>query len=99
MAIYLMSLIDIHDRVEYDKYAALAGPIFMREGVRVLGNDEAPSFMGDVQADKAVLLEFRDKAHLKAFFALSDYAEAAKHRDAGTTMRVTRFNKFEIPKT
>ena len=94
MSIFLFNLIDIHDREEYDKYAALAGPIFMREGINILGNDEAPSFMNDLSADKVVLLEFRDRDHMKAFLALPDYVEAAKHRDAGTTMRIAIFRRF-----
>ena len=49
--------------------------------------DENPQALSsDMQADKVVLLEFRDHSHFKHFFSQSDYIEAAKIRDAASTI-------------
>lgn len=93
MSVFLFVTAEFHNKAEYDRYIELSTPIFIREGVKVLGNDESASFF-DLPGDKVVLLEFRDKAHVKQFFALPDYQAAAKHRDAGATMRMVRFRRF-----
>ena len=93
MSLLLFVSAEYHNKAEYDRYVELSTPIFIREGVNVIGNDEAAAFF-DLPGDKAILLEFRDKAHMKHFFDLPDYQEAAKHRDAGATMRMVRFRRF-----
>jgi uncharacterized protein (DUF1330 family) len=56
--------------------------------VIIHASDENPQALSsDMQADKVVLLEFRDHSHFKHFFSQSDYIEAAKIRDAA-------FNNF-----
>lgn len=95
MTQFVFTFFTIHDRAEYDRYVELATPIFIREGVKVLANDEAPVAMSPgLEADKAVLLEFRDGGHMKSFFELEDYKAAAVHRDAGTKMTIIRFKRF-----
>ena len=92
----LLAKFQIHDKAGYARYVELATPIFMREGVRILGNDEAPVAMTpDMKADKIVLLEFRDALHMKAFFELPDYIAAAEHRNAASTLSATTFERFE----
>ena len=93
MSVFVFATAEYHDKLEYDRYVALSTPIFMREGVNVIGNDEGAKFF-DLPGDKAVLLEFRDKEHMKNFFALPDYEAAAKHRDAGATMRMVQFRRM-----
>ncbi len=96
MTQFVLSYFTIHDRAEYDRYVELATPIFIREGVIVHANDEAPIPMTPgLEADKVVLLEFRDGAHMKHFFELPDYQAAGIHRDAGTMMTIIRFKRFE----
>lgn len=95
MSLFLFAFFEIHDRPTYEKYMHAAGPIFMREGVKIHANDEAPVPMSPgIKADKAVLMEFRDEAHMRDFFAKPDYIEAGKHRDASTTMNIIRFERF-----
>lgn len=95
MSIFVLAHFQIHDKAGYAKYVELATPIFMREGVKVLGNDEAPvPITPGLKVDKAVLLEFRDVAHYKDFFSQPDYMEAAKHRDAASTITAMRFERF-----
>jgi len=97
MSLLLFVTAEFHNKSEYDRYVELSTPIFLREGVNVIGNDEDAKFF-DLPGDKAVLLEFRDKDHMKHFFALPDYQEAAKHRDAGATMRMVRFRRMPTAK-
>ena len=93
MSLLLFVSAEYHNKAEYDRYVELSTPIFIREGVNVIGNDEDAAFF-DLPGDKAILLEFRDKAHMRHFFELPDYQVAAKHRDAGATMRMVRFRRF-----
>ena len=96
MTQFVLSHFTIHDRAEYDRYVELATPIFIREGVKVHANDEAPvPVTPGLKVDKVVLLEFRDHDHLKHFFSLPDYVAAGKHRDAGTDMTIVQFKRFE----
>lgn len=95
MSTFVLAYFQIHDKAGYTRYVELATPIFMREGVKILGNDEAavPISPG-LKVDKAVLLEFRDLDHYKHFFSQPDYIEAAKHRDAASTITAMRFERF-----
>lgn len=93
MSIFVFATAEFTDKAEYDQYVALATPIFIREGVNVLGNDEAARFAG-IPGEKAILLEFRDPAHMKGFFELPEYQDAAKHRDAGAKMRMVTFKRM-----
>lgn len=93
MSVLLFACAEYHDKLEYDRYVELSTPIFMREGVNVIGNDEGARFF-DLPGDKAILLEFRDHEHMKHFFALPDYQAAAIHRDAGATMRMVKFRRM-----
>lgn len=95
MSVFVFAQFQIHDKSGYAKYVELATPIFMREGVKILGNDEAPvPISPGLNVDKAVLLEFRDMAHYKHFFTQADYMAAAKHRDAASTITAVKFERF-----
>lgn len=95
MSTFVLAHFKIHDRAGYKRYVELATPIFFREGVKILANDEAPVAMTpNMAADKAVLLEFRDDAHMAHFFALPDYDAAAKHRNAASTLSAMKFERF-----
>ena len=87
MPTFVFAKFDISDPEGYEQYVALATPIFIREKVRVHASDNAPKALTpDMQADKVVLLEFRDHDHFRHFFAQADYMEAAKVRDASSKM-------------
>jgi uncharacterized protein (DUF1330 family) len=95
MSLFVFAKFAIHDRAGYNRYVELATPIFLREGVKVHGSDDAPQDLTpDMKADKAVLLEFRDKAHFEHFFNQEDYIAAAKHRNAASRMSATSFQRF-----
>lgn len=96
MSQFIYAQMEIHDRKRYNLYMNAATPIFIREGVKVHAADDAPRpNSADVKVDKVVLLEFRDKAHMKDFFALPDYIKAGIDRDASTTMKTMVFERFK----
>ena len=98
MPTIVIAFLEIIDRDEYEKYMQAAGPIFIREGVKLIVNDEQPKPMSEgMEMDKVVVLEFRDDDHMKAFFSLPDYIEAGVHRDKGARMRLVRTKRFEMP--
>lgn len=96
MSHFIYAQMQIHDRERYALYMNAATPIFIREGVKVHAADDAPRPSSpEVKVDKVVLLEFRDKAHMKDFFALPDYIKAGIDRDASTTMNTMVFERFK----
>ena len=94
MSHFVFAKFAIHDRAGYQRYVELATPIFIREGVKVHGSDDAPQALTPDMADKNVLLEFRDKAHFEHFFAQEDYMAAAKIRNSASQMSATLFERF-----
>lgn len=98
MSLFVFAKFAIHDREGYERYVALATPIFIREGVKIHASDDAPQALSDdMSADKVVLLEFRDHAHYKHFFSQADYVAAAKIRDGASKLSATLFQRFEMP--
>jgi len=98
MPILVFAKFAIHDHAGYSQYVKLATPIFMREKVIIHASDEKPQALSpDMQADKVVLLEFRDHSHFKHFFSQPDYMEAAKIRDAASKISATVFERFKMP--
>jgi len=96
MSIFLFAQLEIHDRETYNRYMEAATPIFIREGVKIHAADDTPkSSSPEGHPDKVVLLEFRDDAHMKSFFALPDYIEAGKARDAGAILTTVKFERFK----
>jgi len=98
MPTFVFAKFAIHDRPGYEHYVTTATPIFMREKVIVHASDNAPQALSpDMKADKVVLLEFKDRDHFKHFFSQADYIEAAKVRDAASSISATVFERFEMP--
>ena len=98
MSTFVFAKFAIHDPAGYSNYVKLATPIFIREKVIIHASDEAPlALTPDMKADKVVLLEFRDQEHFKHFFSQTDYMEAAKIRDAASTISATVFERFKLP--
>jgi len=97
MSTFVFAHFKIHDKAGYARYVELATPIFIREGVKIRASDEAPVAMTpNMAADKAVLLEFRDDAHMEDFFSLPDYMAAAEHRNAASKLSAMKFERFAV---
>jgi len=86
MPVYMISRMTIHDRAEYDKYAARFMEIFEKFEGKMLSVDEEPQVVGgEWNATRSVLIEFPDKPKLFAWLTSSEYQEIGKFRDAGST--------------
>lgn len=97
MSIFVFAKFTIHDPAGYERYVALATPIFIRERVIIHASDNTPQPLSpDMKADKVVLLEFKNQSHYKHFFSQADYIEAAKIRDAVSTISATMFERFQM---
>ena len=98
MSTILITLITFTDREEYAHYAAMAGKIFVAEGVKVHVNDEAPQVVaGQIDAEKVVVLEFRDDAHMAAVLGSDAYKAAMVHRDKAIKIRTLKVERFQMP--
>lgn len=98
MSTIIVSFLDFIDRDHYATYAGMAAKLFMREGVKVIVNDENPTVVaGDHSLDKVVVLEFRDDDHMKAVLGSDDYKAAMVHREKAITMRSVKVERFEMP--
>lgn len=98
MSLIIIAFLDFIDVEEYQKYMEAAGPIFVREGVKLIVNDADPKPLTEGMAmDKVVVMEFRDQAHMQHFFSLPDYRKAQEHRDKGVKMRTVMTQRFEVP--
>ena len=98
MSTILVTLITFTDREEYAHYARMAGELFMREGVGIIVNDEEPDVVaGKIEADKVVVLEFRDDAHMNAVLGSDDYKAALVHREKAIRIRTLKVRRFPMP--
>jgi len=86
MTCYVVALIRITDRDQYDRYAAEFLTLFERsKGVKILAADERPTVLeGDWDDRKVVILEFTDPAAYESFMLSEDYERISAYRRAGT---------------
>ena len=60
-------------------------------------NDAEPQpLTSGLEMDKVVVMEFRDDAHMAAFFSLSDYQPVQIHRGKGGRMRTVKTQRFDM---
>lgn len=98
MSTIIVSFLDFTDRDHYATYASMAAKLFVREGVKVIVNDENPTVVaGDHSVDKVVVLEFRDDDHMKAVLGSDDYKAAMVYREKAIKMRSVKVDRFEMP--
>jgi uncharacterized protein (DUF1330 family) len=99
MGVFIYAQLKIHDQDRYGAYMEAATPMFIEHGVVIHAADTSPRFNNMPEADKVVLMEFRDMAHMGGFMSNPDYLEAAKDRDAGADIVSSVFERMEWPKT
>jgi len=89
MAIYLIALIEIHDRQRYAKYEAGFMEIFARYSGRMRAVDERVEVLeGDWPATRTVLVEFPDKDAALAWYRSDEYQQLAEHRYAASVASI-----------
>lgn len=98
MSTIIVSFLTFIDRDHYATYAGMAAKIFMRDGVKIIVNDEDPTVVaGDDKVDKVVVIEFRDDDHMKAVLGSDDYKAAMVFREKAITMRSVKVDRFHMP--
>lgn len=96
MSLILITFLEFIDKGEYETYMKEAGPIFIREGVKIIVNDESPRPLSpDMSMDKVVVLEFRDEAHMQSVLSSPEYKKAQVHRDKGVKTSPVMVQRFE----
>jgi uncharacterized protein (DUF1330 family) len=85
MTVYVMALIDIHDRDQYRRYEEGFMEIFSKHQGKLLSVDESPTVLeGEWPWTRTVLLEFPDEEKLRAWYDSEEYQALAQHRFAGS---------------
>jgi uncharacterized protein (DUF1330 family) len=79
--VYLIGLIDIHDRTAYEKYIAGFRAIFERyKGELLVVEEKATVLEGDWPFTRTVIIRFPDEAEAKRWYDSEDYQNLAKIR-------------------
>ncbi|MFT5136123.1 MAG: hypothetical protein ACI8XV_001152 [Arenicella sp.] len=87
MAVYILSRLTIHDRVEYAKYEEQFDGVFSKFDGKLLSVDEEPLVLaGEWEATRSVLIEFPSKEAAFAWMQSDDYQAISKYRNAGSTL-------------
>jgi len=85
MSVYVVALITIDDREEYERYAQGFMEVFSRYAGRLLAVDESPRVLeGNWPWTRTVLIEFPDQEALHAWYGSQEYQTLAAHRHAAS---------------
>jgi uncharacterized protein (DUF1330 family) len=96
MTVYVLAQFKIHDRDQYEKYAAAFLPHFAQHKGTALVSDENVSVKeGTWDNTKAVLLSFPDEAAFEDWALSDEYQEIAKDRMAATDGSVVLLHSLQ----
>jgi uncharacterized protein (DUF1330 family) len=91
MSVYLVALINIHDRAEYANYAAGFIEVFNQYDGKLLAVDESPDLLeGEWPYTRTVLIEFPSAAQADAWYHSQAYQQLATHRFAASVANLVR---------
>jgi len=89
MPVYIVVELTIHDRREYERYAAAFPEVFRRHPGEVLAVEERPEVLeGEWRHTRTVLLRFPDRAAAERWYRSAEYRAIARHRWNGATANV-----------
>lgn len=95
MTVYVVALIDISDREEYQAYADGFMEIFNKYAGQVLAVDEAPRVIeGQWPHTRSVLISFPTADDLDRWYGSAEYQRLAQHRFKASTGSVAMLNGF-----
>jgi uncharacterized protein (DUF1330 family) len=81
MSAYIIALIEIHDRDEYNKYQAGFREIFSTYSGEILVVEEAPTLLeGEWPHTRTVVLRFPDAHEAKRWYDSEQYQALAQYR-------------------
>ncbi|MBX3494528.1 MAG: DUF1330 domain-containing protein [Parvibaculum sp.] len=85
MTVYALAQFTIHNRTQYDRYAARFFETMKGHPGRLLAADEGPQIVEGVwTGTKIVLIEFPDEASWRRWAESDAYREISKDREAAT---------------
>lgn len=91
--VYLVALLNIHDRDRYANYEAGFMAIFQRFGGTLLSVDESPTLIeGEWPWTRTVLIHFPNAQEASAWYESDDYQQIAQHRFAASVGQIVRLN-------
>jgi uncharacterized protein (DUF1330 family) len=89
MSAYIIGLIEIHDRDEYNQYQAGFRKIFSKYNGEILVVEEAPTLLeGAWPHTRTVVLRFADEHEAKRWYESEQYQALAQHRFRASTANV-----------
>ena len=89
MTVYVIALLEITDRAEYNLYGEGFMEIFASSGGQVLAVDEAPTIVeGEWPPTRTVLLSFPDAETMRRWYASPEYQALAQHRFRASTAQI-----------
>jgi uncharacterized protein (DUF1330 family) len=89
MAAYTVSITDITDVEQYEKYKLLSKPSVERYGGRYLARGGTQAVLeGDWHPPRVVLIEFPSLAQAKAWYSSPEYSEARRARQGAGTVDI-----------
>ena len=81
MSAYIIALIEIHDREEYNKYRAGFREIFSQHEAESLVAEEEPTVLeGEWPYTRTVVLRFADENEAKRWYESNQYQTLVQHR-------------------
>ena len=81
MRAYIIALIEIHDREEYQKYQAGFREVFSNYNAERLVVEEEPTVLeGEWPYTRTVVLQFADENEAKRWYESDEYQALVKHR-------------------
>jgi uncharacterized protein (DUF1330 family) len=96
--VYVVALIEIHDRETYRKYEAGFLPVFMRHEGEILAVDEnVTPAEGEWPWTRTVLLKFPDEAALQRWYASPEYQAILPHRLKAANASIAVVKGFGAP--
>ena len=87
MSVYSSARCKIHERGEYDRYAAGFPAVCQQFDGTMLSVDEAPMVLaGEWDDTRSVIIEVPSQESALAWMNSDEYQAIAKHRNAGSTV-------------
>lgn len=98
MPVYVVALLEIHDRAEYGRYEDGFLPVFLEHEGEVLGVDESVNAVeGEWPWTRTVLLRFPDEAALQRWYTSPGYQAILPHRLKGARASIGVVKGFPTP--
>jgi uncharacterized protein (DUF1330 family) len=100
MAAYTVSITDITDPEQYERYKQLSPATVARYGGRYLTRGGAQEVLeGDWRPPRVVLIEFPSLEAARAWYASPEYTEARRVREGAGTVDIVAVDGVQAPVT